>query len=175
MQNLLPPNLKCRQPGGNIWYSDVMPAFKVRPMERGDEFVGLQLRIFAKRTKKHIVYDALVVQGPFVRTGNFVCSPSCKRTLGFVCAGRLDLKDRDFESFHELHISFFEDGKAWVKPEGRSDRRSPMIRVNVLRGYDLAKRKEDNGFAYKGMSVMFRECGRSLMKWLREVNDVQKV
>lgn len=175
MQNLLPPSLKCRQPGGNIWYSDVIPAFKVRPMGRGDEFVGLQLRIFAKRTKKHVVYDALVAQGPFVRTGNFVCSPSRKRVLGFVCAGRLDLKDRDFESFHELYISFFEDGKAWVNPEGHPDRRGPVIMVNVVRGYDSVKRASREGFAYKGMSVMFRECGRSLMKWLKEVNNVQKV
>lgn len=177
MQNLLPPSLKCRQPGGNIWYSDVIPAYKVRPMGSGDEFVGLQLQIFAKRTRKHVVYDAQVVQGPFVRTGNFVCRPSCTRILfhGFVCAGRLDLKDCDFESFHELHISFFEDGKAWVSPVGSSDRSSPMIRVNVLRGYDLAKQKKDEGFAYMGMSVMFRECGRSLMQWLKEVNNVQKV
>lgn len=174
-KDLLPPSLKCRQPGGDIWYSDVIPAYKVRPTGGDDEFAGLQLQIFAKRTGKHVVYDAQVVQGLFVRTGNFVCRPSCKSILGFVCAGRLDLKDCDFESFHELHISFFEDGKAWVSPVGFSDRRSPMVRVNVLRGYDLAKQKKDEGFAYMGMSVMFRECGRSLMKWLREVNDVQEI
>ena len=89
-KELLPPSLKCRQPGGDLWYSDVIPAYKVRPTGSGDVFVGLQLQISAKRTRKHVVYDALVVQRPFVRTGNLACRPSCKRILGFVCAGRLD-------------------------------------------------------------------------------------
>ena len=176
MQNLLPPSLKCRQPGGDIWYSDVIPAYKVRPMERGDEFVGLQLRIFAKRTKKHIVYDALVVQGPFVRTGNFVCSPSCKRTLGFLCSGRLSLKDDCFDTFDELDLQFFEDGKVWITPASAPGEHdiSPIV-VKIVRGYDSVKRNKDEGYAYNGITILFKDSGDSLKKWLRTVNDVQKV
>lgn len=176
MQNLLPPSLKCRQPGGNIWYSDVVPAYKVRPMKSGDEFVGLQLQIFAKRTRKHVVYDALVVQGPFVRTGNFVCSPSRKRVLGFLCSGRLDMKDSCFDTFDELSLEFFEDRKVRVfpvcAPGGRNI--SPIV-VQIVRGYDSVKRKKDEGCAYNGITIWFKDAGDSLKKWLRAVNDVKKV
>lgn len=178
MQNLLPPTLKCRQPqsGGNIWYSGVIPAFKVRPMERGDIFVGLQLQMFARHTKNHVVYDAQVVLGKFIRTGNYTCRSSCEHTLGFLCSGRLDMKDGCFDSFDELSLEFFEDGKGRVFPAcapGENDV-SPIV-VQIVRGYDSVKRKIDEGCAYNGITIWFKDSGNSLKKWLRTVNDVQKV
>lgn len=178
MQNLLPPTLKCRQPqsGGNIWYSGVIPAFKVRPMERGDIFVGLQLQIFARHTKNHVVYDAQVVLGQFVRTGNYACRPSCEHTLGFLCSGRLSLKDDCFDSFDELDLQFFEDGKVWITPASAPGEHdiSPIV-VKIVRGYDSVKRNKDEGYAYNGITILFKDSGDSLKKWLRTVNDVQKV
>lgn len=176
MQNLLPPSLKCRQPGGNIWYSDVIPAFKVRPMERGDLFVGLQLQMFARHTKNHVVYDTQVVLGSFVRTGNYTCRSSCEHILGFLCSGRLDMKDSCFDTFDELNLEFFEDGKGRVFPACAPGWHniSPIV-VQIARGYDSVKRKKDEGCAYNGITIRFKDAGDSLKKWLRTVNDVQKV
>lgn len=176
MKELLPPSLKCRQPGGNIWYSDVIPSYKVRPMGRGEEFSGIQLQVFARRARRHVVYDAQIVLATFTRTGASTCSPSCNHVSGFLCAGRLDMKDDCFDSFDVLHLQFFEDGKVWVTPASTPGGHDvSWIEVQIGRGFDSVNRKKDEGVAYSEITILFNDSEDSLKKWLRAVNNVQKV
>ena len=173
MRNLLPPSLSCEQCSDkNIWVSEVIPVFKVRPCPEDNYFVGYQLMIFAKKTRKSIVYDAQVNIRYFDRTGNFTCRSSCSESLGCLCAGRIDLKDCCLGNFTELQLLFFEDGKVWATCATAPGEDYKSIYVKIPRGYDSVKRHKDEGFAYNIISLLFRESGESLNAWVRKVNNV---
>ena len=185
MENLLPPFLKCKpSPCKEIWMSNVIPACKVRPLPETDSFLGYQLMVFAKKTKKHVVFDAQVSIESFIRTGTWTCMHACEPRVLPVSAGRMNLKD-DFltgkgENFGcsvaALTLTFFEDDACLVGPIYASGKQRDFpIVVDVCRGYDYKGRTPDAPPAYRTLSFLFNDCGKSLMKWVKEHTNVQTV
>ena len=176
MKNLLPPQLKCKpSPCECIWTSQVIPACKVRPLPKTNSFLGYQLMVFAKKTKKHVVFDAQVDLDIFHRTGNFSCVRACENDgMQTICAGRLDLKDNFLNgkgeqygySVNTISMKFFEDGVCQVVPymvAGPQD--EFQIYVSVSRGRDHGHDPMDTYFS---LSYLFNECGKSLLKFVQE-------
>jgi hypothetical protein len=86
------------------------------------------------------------------------------------------MKDDCFDSFDVLHLQFFEDGKVWVTPASTPGGQDvSWIEVQIGRGFDSVKRKKDEGVAYSEITMLFNDSEDSLKKWLRAVNNVQKV
>ena len=185
MQKLLPPLLKCKpSPCKDIWMSNVIPACKVRPLHKTDSFLGYQLMVFAKKTKKHVVFDAQVSIEKFIRTGTWTCKHTCDPVVLPVSAGRMDVKD-DFltgegekfgHSVSVLCLTFFENDVCLVKPLYASGKQGDFqIVVDVCRGYDH-KRMSDHPYAYRSLSFLFNDCGKSLLEWVKEqTKDVQAI
>jgi hypothetical protein len=157
--------------------SNVIPACKVRPLPETDSFLGYQLMVFAKKTKKHVVFDAQVSLEKFIRTGIWTCKHTCDPNVLPVSAGRMDLKDDflrgkgdDFgHSVSVLCLTFFEDDVCLVKPMYASGKqRDFQIIVDVCRGYDYKRRTPDAPPAYRTLSFLFNDCGKSLLKWVKE-------
>ena len=184
MQNLLPPSLQCEQNSDkNIWVSEVIPAFKVRPCPEDDYFAGYQLMIFAKKTRKNVVYDAQVNLGWFYRTGNFTCRTGCSKAFGCLGAARLKQKNnflakcvRDNNSLSPLSIIFFEDGKCYLDVDSFCfcDDGEFQIICEFARGYDFNHRNEMEIIedTHCNISLVFNESGKSLIIWMRKVNNV---
>lgn len=183
MKDLLPPHLKCKSRDPNIWVSDVIPAFKVRPMNQKDNlFAGCCLMIFAKKTKKHVVFDAQVDLDIFHRTGNFSCIRACENDgMQTICSGRLNFKDNFLEGHGDflgdavslLRLQFFEDGVCWAYPSFRSGKQDDFqILIDIVRGYDHKKRVPDEPPAYNTISYLFNECGKSLLKFVEKMTNV---
>ena len=178
MKDLLPPHLKCKSRDPNIWVSNVIPAFKVRPMNQRDNlFAGYVLMVFAKKTKKHVVYDAQITQGMFKRTGLFTCEPTCDSALGYVCAGRLNCKDNFLKgngeqygySVNSLSLGFYEDDRCECVPYMVAGPQGDFQTVvQVARGYD--GKTAPKSVAYATISYVFNDCGKSLKKWVEGVN-----
>lgn len=175
MKMLLPPLLKCKpSPCECIWTSQVIPACKVRPLPKTNSFLGYQLMVFAKKTKKHVVFDAQVDLDIFHRTGTFSCVRACENDgMQTICSGRLDLKDNFLEDFGGavslLRLQFFEDGVCWASPSFRTGKQGDFqILVDIARGYDHKRRVPDEPPSCITISYLFNECGKSLMKFIKE-------
>lgn len=179
MYSVLPPSLKCRQSDNrNVWMSDVIPVGKVRPgCEIGSEpvydpgctFLGFQLLVFAKKTSRgHVVYDAQVDMGTFLRSGIEGCIPSCLPSI-HMCAGRLDRKGDFMKEVRLLDLTFFENA-VWAETY-KGEMFMDGVAVNIVRGRDTTARRRGEvwasgapiEFAFDGAGVPFR-------KWVEEVN-----
>lgn len=174
MQDLLPPLLKCKpSPCKDIWMSDVIPACKVRPLSATDSFLGYQLMVFAKKTKKHVVFDAQVSIEKFIRTGTWTCKHTCDPGVLPVSAGRMDLKDNFLVgkgkkyglSVSALNLTFFEDDVCLADPMYVPRKQGDFqIVVYVCRGYDHERKMRDRG----SLAFLFNDCGKSLLKFVKE-------
>ena len=176
MKNLLPPQLKCKpSPCECIWTSKVIPACKVRPLPKTNSFLGYQLMVFAKKTKKHVVFDAQVDLDIFHRTGKYSCIRTCENDgMQTICAGRLNLKDNFLEgtgessgySVNSLNLCFFEDNTCiagvYMAPGPQQDF---DISMRVARGYD---KHDDPMTMCFALSYLFNGCGKSLLKFVQE-------
>jgi len=178
MNSLLPPYLICKRNelDTKIWTSEVVPAYKIRPINRNsNDFAGCQLMVFAKKFRGHIVYDAQVNLGLFCVDGLFTCRPTCEKSFGCVCSGRMNLKD-DFLSSPDrgstlLDLNFFEDGICKVHPHLEFMYPEEFnIDVRVARGRDCVKGADrvDN----YTIEFLFKASGRSLADWMKRVNHV---
>lgn len=168
---LLPPRLEERRSDRNVWMSDVIPAFQVRPARDDKWFMGFQLLLFAHKTKRHIVYDAQVDYGQYERTSTFGCRMSCMGSCGCLCSGRVDLKDNFLKRLGTgiLRLQFFEDGVVWASPSDRDpDDLAYPIAVYIARGYDSVK-KPGEGAGHNGISFGFGEVAK-LARWMDAVN-----
>lgn len=173
MVKLLFPEMECKSSSdGDIWTSNVIPAFVVRPMPQGNDFMGYQLVILAKRTKKHVVFDAQVMYGRYIRTGDWKCRASSDRSE-IVAAGRLNRKDNFLKgsgddygrSVSALELQFFENDVCRVVPSFRAGSQCAFqIVVGIARGRDASRHELRE--AYFSLSMLFNECGKSLLKWL---------
>lgn len=184
MQKLLPPLIKCKpSPCKAIWSSKVIPACKVRPLPKTDSFLGYQLMVFAKKTKKHVVFDAQIDLDIFHRTGNSSCIRTCEDgDRQTICSGRLNLKDNFLKgtgeqygySVNSISMKFFEDRVCQAIPylvAGPQD--DFPICVSVARGRDSGHNPMDTYFS---LSYLFNECGKSLLKFIQEqTKDVQAI
>ena len=181
MQKLLPPLLKCRpSPCKVIWSSKVIPACKVRPLPKTDSFLGYQLMVFAKKTKKHVVFDAQIDLDIFHRTGNFSCIRACENDFQTICAGRLNLKDNflkgtgdDGDSVGVLSLLFYENGICEAIPGFMTGKQVDFqIQAYIARGHDFSQKVID----CFNIQYFFNECGKSLLKFIQEqTKDVQAI
>ena len=174
MQKLLPPLLKCKpSPCKAIWSSKVIPACKVRPLAKTDSFLGYQLMVFAKKTKKHVVFDAQIDLDIFCRTGNFSCVRTCEDSdRQIICSGRLNLKDNflkgnreDRDSVDVLSLLFYENGICEAIPGFMTGKQVDFqIQAYIARGHDFCKKALD----CFNIQYFFNECGKSLLKFVQE-------
>lgn len=131
--------------------------------------------VFAKKTKKHVVFDAQVDLDIFHRTGKYSCIRTCENDgMQTICAGRLNLKDNFLEgtgessgySVNSLNLCFFEDNTCiagvYMAPGPQQDF---DISMRVARGYD---KHDDPMTMCFALSYLFNGCGKSLLKFVQE-------
>ena len=174
MKNLLPPQLKCKpSPCEGIWTSKVIPACKVCPLPKTDSFLGYQLMVFAKKTKKHVVFDAQVDLDIFHRTGKYSCIRTCEDSdRQTICSGRLNLKDNflkgngdDGDSVGVLSLLFYENGICEAIPGFMTGEQVDFqVQVYIARGRDFSQKAID----CFNIQYFFNECGKSLLKFIQE-------